>query len=345
MGPWMKIEQKRGIIRKAADTPIMTQIELSAWAKTTYKLKRAPAQTTISDILSMAPTIMSKAYGDGKRRKPLDKVEEQKVCLSRELIEMKAKDLQKELCDAWELSFWDGWLTAFQKRHGLRYRQRHGEAASADVAAVHIGRQNLQDITDLYDPQDIYNMDDTGLCYAMAPVRSICTSGARGVKRWMTGLIFREWLLNLDRNMRAANRHVLLVIDNASCHSMGDVVCTNIRVEFLPPNTTTFLQPIIALFKREYRRKQLIWAYDKLKNADHTSIKKGIYSVDQLQAMRWSKDIWNNMQGKSAIQNCFRHTGIVFNAVDKRNSGSGNSSYSGDVGVEEIIIRASQLSL
>ncbi|KAL3662940.1 hypothetical protein V7S43_011886 [Phytophthora oleae] len=175
MGGWMRIQQKRVLIQKADDCPAMTQVELAAWTKVTFKLKRAPAQMTISDVLKMAPIIMSEACGDGKRRKPLkvtslaleerlwawmEQVEWQNVCLSRELLKMKAQDLQKELCDAWELKFSDGWLTGFKRRHGLRDRQRYREAASADPTAVHLG-----------------------LCYAMVPSRSICTRGARGVKK------------------------------------------------------------------------------------------------------------------------------------------------------------------
>ncbi|GMF33206.1 unnamed protein product [Phytophthora lilii] len=99
---------------------------------------------------------------------------------------MKAQDLQKELCDAWDLRFSDGWLTRFERRHALRYRQRHGEAASADTTAIYLGRQRLQDLTNQYDPQNVYIMDEMGLCYAMAPSRSICTRGARGVKKTKT---------------------------------------------------------------------------------------------------------------------------------------------------------------
>jgi hypothetical protein len=136
-------------------------------------------------------------YGDGNRRKPLrvtslalettlwtwiQRLETQGICHSRALITMKARDIQRELCDAWELSFSDGWLTAFEHRHELRSRQRPGEAGSADPAAVALGRQQLQQLTDLYEAKDIFNMDETGLCYAMAPARSICTKGARGVK-------------------------------------------------------------------------------------------------------------------------------------------------------------------
>ncbi|KAG6572740.1 Eukaryotic peptide chain release factor GTP-binding subunit [Phytophthora cinnamomi] len=179
----------------------MSQAALAAWVKAHYKLKRSPAQSTVSDILKKAALIMSKDYGDGNRRKPvkvtsaeletrlwawIQAVEAHNVCLSRELIRMKARDIQRELCDAWELGFSDGWLTAFERRHRLRYRNRPGEAGSADPAAVAQGRQRLQEITDLCPPKDIYNMDETGLCYAMAPARSICTKRARGVKKKKT---------------------------------------------------------------------------------------------------------------------------------------------------------------
>ena len=154
----MRIQQKRELIQKAAECPSMTQMELAAWAKTRFKLKKAPAQTTISDVLHKAAGITSEAYGDGKRRKPLEvtsmllerrlwawiqHIEAQNVCVSRDLIKMKAEDLQKELCDAWDLKFSNGWLGSFQRRHGLRYRQRPGEAASADLGIVYLGKTQL----------------------------------------------------------------------------------------------------------------------------------------------------------------------------------------------------------
>ena len=78
-------------------------------------------------------------------------------------------------------------------------------------------------------------------------------------KAWMTGGIYRCWLRNVDKEMRAAGRHILLLLDNASSHNSGDLVLTNVRVKRLPPNTTAFLQPmdagIIASFKRAYKKK------------------------------------------------------------------------------------------
>ncbi|KAE8984415.1 hypothetical protein PR002_g22948 [Phytophthora rubi] len=271
MGRWMTIEQKRKLVAKAAECPQMTQEKR---AEATFSLANKPARNTISDILRKADLLPGEPYQDGKRRKPLkvaslrlekrlsawiQEQEARNICLSRELIEMRARELQGELCDAWDLSFSDGWMTAFMRRHGLRFRVRHGEAASVDPQVVHEGLQRLQAVTDLYEPRDIYNMDETGLCYAMAPARSIGSKNMRGVKKqktritlaltanadgsdalpilyigkakkprcfgkqtpeqhgfqyrsnkkaWMTGDVFSDWLINLDRDMRASGRHI-----------------------------------------------------------------------------------------------------------------------------------------
>ncbi|KAG3083264.1 hypothetical protein PI125_g19786 [Phytophthora idaei] len=71
MGGWMRIEMKRALIKHNYERPGLSRRELAAWAKVQFKLKKAPAQTTVSDILKHAATIMDKAFGDGKRRKPL----------------------------------------------------------------------------------------------------------------------------------------------------------------------------------------------------------------------------------------------------------------------------------
>ncbi|KAG3105668.1 hypothetical protein PI125_g13406 [Phytophthora idaei] len=65
----MKIQQKRGLIKKASERPDMTQEALFVWVKATYKLERVPAQTIISDILKNASKIMSDDYGNGSVQK------------------------------------------------------------------------------------------------------------------------------------------------------------------------------------------------------------------------------------------------------------------------------------
>ena len=78
-------------------------------------------------------------------------------------------------------------------------------------------------------------------------------------KSWMTGDILHDILGSLNRKPRAKSRSILLLIDNSSCHPSDlEGKYSNIRALFLPPNTTSKLQPldlgIIQNFKLYYRK-------------------------------------------------------------------------------------------
>ena len=62
-------------------------------------------------------------------------------------------------------------------------------------------------------------------------------------KSWMDSQIFEEWLRKLDRTFRMEGRKIPLLIDNSPAHpSVSDL--TNVHLVFLPPNTTSVLQPM-----------------------------------------------------------------------------------------------------
>jgi hypothetical protein len=75
----------------------------------------------------------------------------------------------------------------------------------------------------------------------------------------MTGLICEEYLRWLNNKVQGEGRKVLLQMDNFSCHELavqlvgGLQGLSNVRIEWLPPNTTSEWQPmdrgIIASFK------------------------------------------------------------------------------------------------
>ena len=77
----------------------------------------------------------------------------------------------------------------------------------------------------------------------------------------MNTLTFTEFITEFDDNMmrRHGGAEVLLLMDNAPSHKLEEgVVLQCTRVVFLPPNTTTHLQPmdagIIANFKHHYKK-------------------------------------------------------------------------------------------
>ena len=62
-------------------------------------------------------------------------------------------------------------------------------------------------------------------------------------KSWMNSEIFEEWVRKLDRQFRADDGKIALIIDNCPAHpSISNL--TNAQVVFLPPNTTSILQPM-----------------------------------------------------------------------------------------------------
>ena len=63
-------------------------------------------------------------------------------------------------------------------------------------------------------------------------------------KAWMVRSIFGHYLNRLDSMMRCANRHILLLADNATSHKPEEVInnLTNIKLHFLPPNTRHYIQ-------------------------------------------------------------------------------------------------------
>jgi hypothetical protein len=86
-------------------------------------------------------------------------------------------------------------------------------------------------------------------------------------------------------------------------------VHSNVKVVFLPPNTTSKIQPmdagIIAAFKRRYRKLHLQSAIDREECGEAE-----LYKVDQLTAMRWCRAAWGDVSMET-IANCFRRTGIL----------------------------------
>ena len=64
---------------------------------------------------------------------------------------------------------------------------------------------------------------------------------------WMQVFIWNDYLKKLDAQMRLQNRKILLLVDNAPVHIVNeDVNLTNVTIHFLPPNTTSHLQPCDA---------------------------------------------------------------------------------------------------
>ena len=93
-------------------------------------------------------------------------------------------------------------------------------------------------------------------------------------KAWVTSSIFRDWFLNcfvpeVETYLKIKNIDfkVLLILDNAPGHPK-DLNHPNVEIVFLPPNTTSIIQPldqgIISTFKAFYIRQTFQLILDKM---------------------------------------------------------------------------------
>ena len=127
---------------------------------------------------------------------------------------------------------------------------------------------------------------------------------------WMNGITYTEFVTDFDDKMmqRYGGEEVLLLMDNAPSHKLEEgIVLKCTRVKFLPPNTTTHLQPmdagIIANFKHHYKKLST--------RAQLKMIIRGQpVKITPYQALCLCKKAWDAVTAQT-IERCWYHTGII----------------------------------
>ena len=213
----------------------------------------------------------------------------------------------------------EGWLQNLRKRHNLLFVTEHGESGSVDKEVVKNWSEKLNEITENYEPKNVYNLDESALFWRLLPSKtysfgnhsksgtkkwktrititlivnadgsdkkcsvigvSKCPRAIRGIKNlpvdyynqknaWMTTDIFEQIIEKLNKEMRKKKRKILLFVDNFKGHNR-DIELSNIKLIFLPENTTSVLQPldqgIIHSFKCFYRKELVAQLISQLEN-------------------------------------------------------------------------------
>jgi len=143
-------------------------------------------------------------------------------------------------------------------------------------------------------------------CFAGLCVQNLPVTYEANTKSWMTGELFSKFCVNWDKKLK---RKILRLLDNFPAHPQSIPNLTNIRLFFLPANTTSVIQPmdagVIKNMKQFYRKeilKKQIQVLDTKTNFD-INMKEVIFFIS---------NAWKSVKMET-IQNCFRHTEVMSN--------------------------------
>ena len=110
-------------------------------------------------------------------------------------------------------------------------------------------------------------------------------------KSWMDSVLFEEWIREMDTKFTKEKKKVALIIDNCPAHPTIDNL-KSIELIFLPPNTTSKLQPmdqgVIRSLKAYYKAlalQRLVVAINKGKDLPVFSILDAMKMLD----LAWQK--------------------------------------------------------
>ena len=134
-------------------------------------------------------------------------------------------------------------------------------------------------------------------------------------KAWMTRSLFREYLQELNMQMRTSNRRILLFLDNAPVHFGEDSgTLSNIKLIYFPPNMTCLLQPldagIIRSFKvraRKYSTLRILADIEDNEDVEHASSLAKKFTM--LDAIRFVSLAWSEVSTET-IKACFANCGF-----------------------------------
>ena len=157
----------------------------------------------------------------------------------------------------------------------------------------------------------------------------------------MTSSIFEDWLRKLDRKFLLQGRSILMIVDNCPAHPAINGL-SSIKLEFLPPNTTSHTQPcdqgIIHSFKRHYRGKVVMRLLSYINDRESaTSATASFFYISMLDALYFMRWAWDRVSTET-VANCFRHAGFVDPSQDNTDTNS-VANDPGESAMEDLLER------
>lgn len=148
-------------------------------------------------------------------------------------------------------------------------------------------------------------------CFKNIQVQKLSVTWKNNKKAWMTTQIMSDWLVELENKMKKQNRKIILFLDNATSHP-AYLKLKHVNIVFLPPNTTSKLQPldqgIIRSLKVGYRKLLLRHVLSQI-SACKTS-EELAKSISVLDAISWITSALKKVEPMCVLK-CFKKAGFM----------------------------------
>ncbi|KAL0212134.1 hypothetical protein RCL1_005760 [Eukaryota sp. TZLM3-RCL] len=122
----------------------------------------------------------------------------------------------------------------------------------------------------------------------------------------MTAESFEEYCERVNKIMKQEDRRILLIVDNVSSHK-NEKQFDNVELLFLPPNTTSIMQPIdqgvVLSFKSNYRKR--VVERDFMEKTSREQLPQ----ISMADAIKWMSESWAEVQA-TVIRNCWKKSGL-----------------------------------
>lgn len=121
------------------------------------------------------------------------------IPVSGPILQEKAMAIAKIANPDTKFSASNGWLRKFLNRHEINFRTISGEGGSTDSEVINEWIQRLPEICLPYEPEDVFNIDETGLFYKQRPKKTYAIStdsciGGKESKLRLTVCLFTNML-------------------------------------------------------------------------------------------------------------------------------------------------------
>ncbi|XP_041347231.1 tigger transposable element-derived protein 4-like [Gigantopelta aegis] len=129
---------------------------------------------------------------------------------------------------------------------------------------------------------------------------------------WMTGKLFTEWLQDFNKDMKLQGRKVVMLVDNCTAHPPTDKL-ENVNMMFLPPRTTSLIQPcdqgIIRNLKGHYRSQVVNKIIEDIDGTEDITANELAKKLNLLDAIHMLTKAWRNVKPVTVV-NCFKKGGF-----------------------------------